>query len=77
MNPFHALSAVVLTIAVALLPAGRPRSACARYSVAAPERGRDLAVTVWYPADAGGEAGSGGRQQGVQRRAGVDERAAR
>ena len=24
-------------------------------SVAAPERGRDLAVTVWYPAEAGGE----------------------
>ena len=53
MKPFHALSAVVLTIAVAA-PCRAAEVGVRDIKVVAPERGRDLAVTVWYPAAAGG-----------------------
>ena len=58
MNPLQSLSvlpALLLTMALPD-PSLAAEVGVREISVAAPERGRDLAVTVWYPAEAGGKA---------------------
>lgn len=54
MNLFHALCSLVLPVAFAA-PCLAAEVGVREILIAAPERGRDLAVTVWYPAKAGGE----------------------
>jgi len=54
MNVFQALCSFILPITFAV-PCQAAEVGMRQISVAAPERGRDLAVTVWYPAEAGGE----------------------
>ncbi|PRD44063.1 dienelactone hydrolase [Phyllobacterium phragmitis] len=54
MNPFSVLPAIVLTVAFTA-PCHAAEVGVREINVAAPERGQDLAVTVWYPAEAGGE----------------------
>ncbi|WP_455273469.1 alpha/beta hydrolase family protein [Rhizobium herbae] len=54
MNLFHIFCSVVLPITFAV-PCHATEVGMREITVAAPERGRDLAVTVWYPAEAGGE----------------------
>jgi len=48
------ISSVVLTVAFTA-PGYAAEAGVREISVAAPERGRDLPVTVWYPAEAGGK----------------------
>ncbi|MDZ5696224.1 alpha/beta hydrolase family protein [Chelativorans sp. M5D2P16] len=54
MNPFRVLPAIALTVAFTV-PGQAVEIGVREIAVAAPERGRDLAVAVWYPAEAGGE----------------------
>ncbi|WP_442581769.1 alpha/beta hydrolase family protein [Mesorhizobium sp. ASY16-5R] len=57
MNPLQSLSVLpVLLIATALPdPSLATKVGVREISVTTPERGRDLSVTVWYPAEAGGK----------------------
>jgi predicted dienelactone hydrolase len=57
MNPLHSLFVLpVVLIATALPdPSLATEVGVREISVAAPERGRDLSVTVWYPAETGGK----------------------
>jgi predicted dienelactone hydrolase len=54
MNLFHVLCSVILPVTFTV-PCYAAEVGMREIKVAAPERGRDLAVTVWYPAEAGGE----------------------
>lgn len=54
MNLFRLFCSVVIPVTFAV-PCLAAEVGVREISVAAPERGRDLAVTVWYPAEAGGE----------------------
>lgn len=54
MTVFRIFSSIVLTVAFAA-PSYASEVGVREIGVAAPQRGRDLAVTVWYPAEAGGE----------------------
>ncbi|PSJ60408.1 alpha/beta hydrolase family protein [Pseudaminobacter soli (ex Li et al. 2025)] len=54
MDPFRALSAIALTITLTS-PCLAAEVGMREIGVPAPERGRSLAVTVWYPAEAGGQ----------------------
>lgn len=58
MNPLQNLSVLpAFLLAMALPdPSLATEVGVREISVAAPERGRDLAVTVWYPAELGGKA---------------------
>lgn len=55
MNPFHLFPVIALTAALTV-PCMAAEVGVREISVAATERHRDLAVTVWYPAETGGEA---------------------
>ncbi|KQV34028.1 dienelactone hydrolase [Rhizobium sp. Root73] len=54
MNLFQAFCSLILPITFAV-PCHAAEVGMRQISVAAPERERDLTVTVWYPAEAGGE----------------------
>ncbi|MBB2974440.1 alpha/beta fold hydrolase [Mesorhizobium sp. RMAD-H1] len=54
MNSLHILSAVLFTAAFTI-PSQADEVGVGEISVAAPHRGRDLAVTIWYPAEPGGK----------------------
>lgn len=54
MNLFQIFCSVVLPVTFTV-PCYATEVGMREIKVAAPERGRDLAVTVWYPAEAGGE----------------------
>ena len=54
MKTFHIFCSFVLPVTLAL-PCHATEVGMREIKVAAPERGRDLAVTVWYPAETGGE----------------------
>ncbi|WP_426237202.1 alpha/beta hydrolase family protein [Pararhizobium sp. DWP1-1-3] len=54
MNLFQIFCSVVLPVTFTV-PCYAAEVGMREIKVAAPERGRDLAVTVWYPAEAGGE----------------------
>ncbi|TIQ33700.1 MAG: dienelactone hydrolase [Mesorhizobium sp.] len=55
MTLSHILSATALAAAT-VAPVHAAEVGLREISIAAPERGRDLQVFVWYPAEAGGEA---------------------
>jgi predicted dienelactone hydrolase len=54
MNPFRTFPIVVLAVALTS-PCLAAEVGVREINVAAPQRGRDLAVTVWYPAAVGGQ----------------------
>ncbi|TIP26617.1 MAG: dienelactone hydrolase [Mesorhizobium sp.] len=54
MNRFRALPAIVFAVAFTA-PCQGAEVGIRETTVAAPQRGRNLAVTVWYPAEAGGK----------------------
>lgn len=54
MNRFQTLPAIALAAAF-VVPCHAAEVGVREISVTAPKRGQDLAVTVWYPAAAGGE----------------------
>jgi len=54
MNSFRILSVVIFT-AFSTATSQAAEVGIREISVSAPQRGRDIAVTIWYPATAGGE----------------------
>ena len=55
MNSFHILPAIALTFASGVATQAAELVGTREISIASPERGRNLSVTIWYPAEPGGE----------------------
>ena len=55
MKSFHILSAIALTVASGAASQATELVGTREISIASPERGRSLSVTIWYPAGPGGE----------------------
>lgn len=55
MKPVHTLAALALTLTLSVSAQAAQLVGTRQISVASPQRGENLSVTVWYPAEAGGK----------------------